>query len=160
MPNNNLTADSTNIVSIQLNLFDWYDERPDFNEVLNNKITGYTDLDLENGVVLTSPNHFEFDSRRCPKCGKLTLIKKKFVPRKAILDKIGDVVFYLKEYFCKTCHKYPKVELKNILKEYTKVSIQFLENMYNKARTGTKSLRKTSKDLVFDDDVTFPSKRD
>jgi hypothetical protein len=148
---NNLTADNTNITSIQLNLFDCCDEKPDFNELLNNKITGHTNLDLENGVILTSPNHFEFDTRRCPKCGKFALIKKKFVPRKVILNKIGDVIFYLKEYFCKKCHSYPKVELKNILKERTKVSILFLENMYNKARTGIKSLRNTSKDLEFDD---------
>ena len=73
---NSLSADNTNIVSVQLNLFDRFDERPDFNEVLNQKIRPYTDLDLENGVVLTSSNHFEFDTRRCPKCGKFTLIKK------------------------------------------------------------------------------------
>ena len=55
MTNNNLTADSTNISSIQLNLFDEYAEEPDFDEVLNRKIRAYTNLDLENGVVLTSP---------------------------------------------------------------------------------------------------------
>ncbi|MCL2313207.1 MAG: hypothetical protein FWC41_12140 [Firmicutes bacterium] len=146
-----LSADNTNIVSVQLNLFDSFDEKPVFNEVLNQKIRPYTDLDLENGVVLTSPNHFEFDTRRCPKCGKFTLIKKKFVQRKVILDKIGDVVFYLKEYFCKTCHSYPKVELKNILNKYSKVSIPFKENFYKKARTGIKSFRKTSKDIEADD---------
>ncbi|MCL2114799.1 MAG: hypothetical protein FWH29_01085 [Methanobrevibacter sp.] len=63
MTSNNLTADNTNIVGIQLNLFDFYDEKPDFNEVLNQKIRGHTELNLENGVVLTSPNHFEFDTR-------------------------------------------------------------------------------------------------
>jgi hypothetical protein len=150
MTSNNFTADNTNITSIQLNLFDWFDEKPDFHEVLNDKITGYTDLDLENNVVMTSRNHFEFDTRRCPKCGKFALIKKKFVPRKAILDKVGDVLFFLKEYFCKSCHSYPKVKLKNILKDYSKVSVPFLENMYNKARTGIKSLRNTSKDLLVD----------
>jgi len=151
MTNKNLNADNTNIVSIQLNLFDAYDGKHNFDEVLNQKITGHTDLNLENGIVITSPNHFEFDTRRCPKCGKLKLIKKKFIPRKAILNKIGDVVFYLKEYYCKACHRYPKVELKNILKEYSKVSIPFTENLYNKAKTGLKSLRKTSKDLKVDD---------
>jgi len=105
MIDKNLTADNTNIVGIQLNLFDFYDEKPDFNEVLNTKITGYTDLNLENGVILTSPNHFEYDTRRCPHCGRLSLIKKKFVPRHAILDKIGDAVIYLREYFCNHYHK-------------------------------------------------------
>ena len=76
MTNYNLTADNTNIKSIQLNLFDCFDEKHDFNKVLNQKIRGYTDLNLENGVFLSSPNHFEFDTRRCPKCGKFTLIKK------------------------------------------------------------------------------------
>ena len=82
---------------------------------------------------------------------KNSLIKKKFVSRKAIIDKLGDVVFYLKEYYCKFCHSYPKVQLKNILKKYTKVSIPFKENLYNKARTSIKSLRNTSKDLEVDD---------
>ena len=94
-----LSADNTNIVSVQLNLFDRFDEKPDFNEVLNQKIRPYTDLDLENGVVLTSPNHFEFDTRRCLKCGNLLWLKKSLYGVKVILDKIGDVVFYLKEYF-------------------------------------------------------------
>jgi len=55
---NSLSTDNTNIVSVQLNLFDSFDEKPVFNKVLNQKIRLYTDLDLENGVVLTSPNHF------------------------------------------------------------------------------------------------------
>jgi len=105
MRNNYLTAGSTNIVSIQLNLFDFCDGSEDFDRLLNEKITGYTDLNLENNVVLISHDHFEFDTRRCPKCGKFSLIKKKFIRRKAIIDKIGDVVFYLKEYFCTSCHK-------------------------------------------------------
>ena len=98
MINKKLSAEITNIVSIQLNLFDWTGEEIDFDECLNSKITGHTDLDLEKGVILTSPNHFEFDTRQCPKCGKISLIKKKFIKRKVIMDKIGDVVLYLKEY--------------------------------------------------------------
>jgi hypothetical protein len=87
MNNYKLSADNTNIVGIQLNLFDFYDGEKDFDRLLNEKVTGYTDLNLENNVVLTSPNHFEFDTRRCPKCGKNTLNKKKFVKRETILDK-------------------------------------------------------------------------
>ena len=151
MSNYNLTADNINIKSIQLNLFDCLGETPVFNRFLNQKFRGNTDLNLENGVCLTSPNHFEFETRRCPICGKFSLIKKKFIPRKTILDKIGDVILYLREYYCKSCKKYPKVQLKNILNKYTKLSIPFKENLYNKARTGTKSLRKSSKDLKFDD---------
>ena len=150
MQTTNLTADNTNISSIQLNLFDFYDERLDFNKILNQKITGHTNLNLENEVVLTSPNHFEFDTRRCPKCGKSTLIKKKFIPRKVIMDKIGDVTLYLKEYYCKNCHKYSKVKLKNILEKYKKATISFKEKFIKKARTGRKSLRKTVKDLKVD----------
>ena len=151
MTNNNLTADNTNIVGIQLNLFDYSKNEKDFDKLLNEKITGQIDLNLEKNVVLTSPNHFEFDTRQCPNCGKFTLIKKKFVQRNAIIDKIGDVVLYLKEYFCKKCRSYPKVQLKNILEKYTKFSIVFKEKLYEKARTGTKSLRKNSKDLKVDD---------
>jgi len=98
MRTNNLTADNTNIVSIQLNRFDYFDGVADFDMLLNEKITEHSDLNLENNVVLTSPNHLEFNTRRCPKCGKLSLIKKKFVRRKTIIDKIGDVILYLKEY--------------------------------------------------------------
>ena len=47
MTNNNLTADNTNIVSIQLNLFDEYVEEHDFDDILNQKIRGHTGLDLE-----------------------------------------------------------------------------------------------------------------
>jgi len=150
MINKNLTADNTNIVGIQLNLFDFYDEKPDFNEVLNTKITGYIDLNLENGVILTSPNHFEYDTRRCPHCGRLSLIKKKFVPRHVILDKIGDAVIYLREYFCNHCHKYPKVQLKGIVDKFKKISNGFKEKFLLKMRTGRKSLRKTSEDLKVD----------
>ena len=70
MRTNNLTADNTNIVSIQLNLFDYFDGAGDFDKLLNEKITEHSDLNLENNVVLTSPNHFEFNTRQCPKCGK------------------------------------------------------------------------------------------
>ena len=49
MINNNLTAESTNISSIQLNLFDEYAEKPDFNEILSRENKSITDLDLENG---------------------------------------------------------------------------------------------------------------
>ena len=151
MINMNLTADNTNIVGIQLNLFDYCDGAEDFDRVLNEKITGQIDSNLENNIVLTDVNHFEFDTRRCPNCGKLSLIKKKFVERKTIIDKIGDVVLYLKEYFCKSCKCYPKVELPNVLEKYKRPSIVFKEKLSKKARTGTKSLRKTSKDLKVDD---------
>jgi len=50
-------------------------------------------------VVLTSFNHFEFNTRRCHKCGKLSLIKKKFIRRKAIIDKIGDVALLISQGF-------------------------------------------------------------
>jgi len=151
MTTNNLTADNTNIVGIQLNLFDYCDGATDFDRLLNEKINAQIDLNLENNVVLTDVNQFEFDTRRCPKCGKLTLIKKKFIKRKTIIDKIGDVVLYLKEYFCNSCHRYPKVELKNVLEKYKRSSIVFKDKLRQKARTGTKSLRKTSKDLKVDD---------
>jgi len=82
MQNNNLTADNTNIIGIQLNLFDYWGGAADFDRLLNEKITGHADLNLENNVVLTSPNHFEFNTRRCPVCGKSSLIKKKFVRKK------------------------------------------------------------------------------
>jgi transposase-like protein len=147
----NLSADNTNIVSIQLNLFDSTGKDIDFDECLNLKITGSMNLDLENGVVLTRPNHFEFDTRRCPKCGKINLIKKKFIKREVIIDKIGDVILYLKEYFCTKCHKYSKVELKNVLEKYKKTAIQVKDKIIKKAGNGTKSLRKTSKDLKIDD---------
>jgi transposase-like protein len=151
MQKNNLSADNTNIVSIQLNLFDFASEKLSFDAYLNQKITGVMDLDLENGVVLTSPNHFEFDTRRCPKCGKITLIKKKFIERKVIIDKIGDVILYLREYLCKNCGKYPKVELKNVFEKYKKASIKVKDKILAKAANGIKSLRKTSKDLKIDD---------
>jgi len=151
MTNKNLTADNTNIVGIQLNLFDFWNGGEDFDRILNEKITGQIDLNLENNVILTDVNHFEFDTRQCPKCGKLSLIKKKFVERKTIIDKIGDVTLYLKEYVCKSCHRYSKVELPNILEKYRRSSIVFKEKLSRKARTGTKSLRKTSKDLKVDD---------
>ena len=74
-------------------------------------------------MVLANTNHFEFDNWGCPKCGKLSLIKKKFIKRNATIDKIGDVVFYLKQYFWTKCHKYSKVELKNVLEKYKKTAI-------------------------------------
>ena len=52
MTSSNLTADNTNIVSIQLNLFDCWNGAADFDRLLNEKITGHTDLNLENNVVL------------------------------------------------------------------------------------------------------------
>jgi len=151
MKTHNLNVDNTNISAIQFNLFDFGGERPRFNEALNQKIIPNTELNIEKGVVLTSPNHFEFDTRQCPHCGQITLIKKKFVERHVIIDKIGDTTLYLKEYFCKKCGKYPKVELKNIVEKFKKVSIQFKEKILAKVRNGRKSLRKTSKDLKIDD---------
>jgi len=117
MKNKKLKPSKTDTISKQLNLFDACDGKHDFGEVPNQKIPESTDLNLENKVVLTSPYHFEFDSRRCPKCGKVKLIKKKFVRHKITLDKTGDVVFFLREYYCKACHSYPKVKLKNIFKK-------------------------------------------
>jgi len=151
MTTKTLNADNTNISSIQFNLFDFGGKRPSFDEALNEKINGLIDLNLENGVVLTSPNHFEYDTRRCPHCGRLSLIKKKFVPRQVVLHKIGDVIIYLKEYFCNHCHKYPKVQLKGIVDKYKKISNEFKDKIRAKMRTGRKSLRKTSEDFKVDD---------
>ena len=83
MTNNNLTADNTNIVGIQLNLFDYSKNKKDFDKLLNEKITGQIDLNLEKNVILTSPNHFEFETRQCPHCGKFTLIKKEICSKKS-----------------------------------------------------------------------------
>ena len=85
MVNNSFSADNINIVSIQLNLFDFYDGPEDFDMLLNQKITRYMDLNLENNktygfklennLVLISFNHFNFNTRLCSKCDKLSLIK-------------------------------------------------------------------------------------
>jgi len=83
-------------LAYKLNLFDFGLGELNFNEQLNQKITGNMDLNLDNGVILTSPNHFEFENRICPHCGKNTLNKKKFVDCEVILDKIGDAVLYFK----------------------------------------------------------------
>jgi len=43
-----------------------------------------------------------------------------------------------------------------MLNKFSKVSIPFKENFYNKSRTGIKSLRKTSKNLAVDDVTLSP----
>jgi hypothetical protein len=40
--------------------------------------------------------HFEFNDRICPHFGRNLLNKKKFVPKDVILDKIGEVKFYIR----------------------------------------------------------------
>jgi predicted nucleic-acid-binding Zn-ribbon protein len=78
------------------------------------------------------------------------LNKKKFVSKNAILDKIGDVKFYLRQYYCKTCHTYPKIKLESIVSDYEKISKDFKGKLVRKAKTGRKSLRKTNKDYKED----------
>ena len=54
------------------------------------------------------------------------LIKKKFVRRKTIIDKIGDVVLYLKEYIhVKTAINTVKSNLKTFYEKYKKASTSF-----------------------------------
>ncbi|WP_157078729.1 hypothetical protein, partial [Methanobrevibacter filiformis] len=150
MFNNQLITDNNNIVSIQLNLFDYYDNETSFNELVNRKIYEYDDLNLQNDVVMTSPHHFEFNTRRCTKCGKSALIRKKFVSRNIVLNQTGDKTFYFRQYYCNNCGKYPTVKLDNVFEKYKKTSKSLIDNIHSKARTGRKSLRKMSKDLKVD----------
>jgi cobalamin biosynthesis Co2+ chelatase CbiK len=78
------------------------------------------------------------------------LNKKKFVSKNVILDKIEDVKFYLRQYYCKTYHTYPKVKLESIVSDYEKICKEFKDKLVRKAKTGRKSLRKTSEDYKED----------
>ncbi|MDR3062534.1 MAG: hypothetical protein LBU40_00155, partial [Methanobrevibacter sp.] len=141
----------SNIKSIQYKLSDFGAKVPDFKEAVKNSFNHLNKFKTDINIHIPEPYHFEFNNRICPHCGEDSLNKKKFVTKDVILDKIGEVKFYLKQYYCKECHTYHKVKLKHIIKDYEKISKPFKDKLIRKSKTGRKSLRKTSEDYKEDD---------
>jgi hypothetical protein len=140
-----------NIKSIQYTLLDFGANVPDFKEVVKNSFKPLNNFITNINIHTSKFYYFKFIGKIYPHCGKNSLIKKKFVHKYVILDKIREVKFHLRQYYCKKkYHTYPKVKLKAIVSDYKNIFKHFRDKLLRKAKTGRKSLRKTSEDYKED----------
>jgi hypothetical protein len=145
------TSKNTNITSIQMTLDECVGKKLSFNELLNKRLCDPYQLKKSTELAMPDINHFEYIGRVCPICYHDSLIKKKFVSRKLILIKIGEVMVFLRQYYCKYCGKYHTVKLDYLVRRNCNFTIGVEDNIYEKSKTGRKSLRKVSRDYSVDD---------
>ena len=76
MKSENKSIPNNNIHFIQLKLFDFMDEKPDFNKTLNKRLNQESSFSNDYSLELDENNTFKYINPECPKCGSHKIIKK------------------------------------------------------------------------------------
>ena len=111
MKTTNKSISNNTINYIQLKLFDFVDEKPNFDEVLKKRLNEDISLNNSNSIELDENNIFKYVNPSCPKCGSHKIIKKGTVTKNK-QNMLGKVIeFKEQQYQCKSCNK--KFGIKN-----------------------------------------------
>jgi len=76
MKTTNKSISNNSIHLIQLKLFDFMDEKPNFDEILNKRLKQQTSFSNNYSLELDENNTFKYVNPECPKCGSHKIIKK------------------------------------------------------------------------------------
>ncbi|MEN4006584.1 MAG: hypothetical protein PQ975_00380 [Methanobacterium sp.] len=107
------------IDSIQLNLFDFGVEKPDFENVLTRRFQSIeSPRNVNQALNLLADNHFEYISPACPKCESKHVIRQGYQERNPILGEFGSQKIYMQKYKCKTCDKKFVTQLNSVIKPH------------------------------------------
>jgi transposase-like protein len=133
--------------SIQLKLSDFGVEKPQFENVLNERFqTPETPRNVNKTLNLLIDNHFEYINPRCPICQSNNVIKQEFRERHPILGEFGSQKVYLRRYLCKDCGKKFITSLDSVIKPHYRYANVFMDKLKLFIETGHRSLRKSSAD--------------
>ena len=111
MQTKNKPISNNTIHFIQLQLFDFIDEKPNFKKTLNKRLNQESSLSNDYSLELDENNTFKYINPTCPKCGSHKIIKKGTITKNKqnILEK--SVEFKEQQYQCKNYNK--KFGIKN-----------------------------------------------
>ncbi|MEG3224750.1 MAG: hypothetical protein BME94_04255 [Methanobacteriales archaeon Met13] len=139
---------SSNIASIQLNLFDFSMEKPKFEEILTERFQNHkTPRNVNQTLILLENNHFDYLSPTCPNCGSKNVIKQEYQERNPILGEYGSRKIYLRRYKCKSCDKRFVTRLDSVIKPHHRYATILTDKIESLIQTGYRSLRKSGEDL-------------
>ena len=111
MQSKNKSISNNTINYVQLKLFDFVDEKPNFDEILKKRLKEEVSLDTNNSIELDENNTFKYVNPSCPKCDSHKIIKKGTITKNK-QNMIGKVIeFKEQQYQCKSCNK--KFGIKN-----------------------------------------------
>ena len=111
MQSKNKSISNNTINYVQLKLFDFVDEKPNFDEILKKRLKEEVSLDTNNSIELDENNTFKYVNPSCPKCDSHKIIKKGTITKNK-QNMLGKVIeFKEQQYQCKSCNK--KFGIKN-----------------------------------------------
>jgi len=139
---------SSCIGSIQLNLFDFGVEKPNFENVLKERFQNpETPRNVNQQLILLDDNHFEYMNPICPYCKSNKVIKQEYRNRTVIIDELDFLRVYLRRYKCKCCDKKFTTSLDSVIKPHHRYANIFTEKLKSFMETGYRSLRKAAADF-------------
>lgn len=139
---------SSCIDSIQLNLFDFGNETPKFEQTLTRRFQNtQTPRNVTKNLKLLENHHFEYINPMCPNCQSNHVIKQEYHTRNPILGEFGPQTIYLRRYKCKSCGKKFVTSLDSVIKPHHRYANIFTDKIESVIQIGYRSLRKSGEDL-------------
>jgi len=136
------------IDSIQLKLFDFGMEGPDFDKILTRRFQSTkTPRNVNKTLNLIADNHFEYVDLICEFCSSCKLIKQEFRERNPILGEFGPTMIYLRRYRCKSCGKKFITSPDPVIKPRRRYFSVYIDKLKSLIKTGCRSLRKIRGDF-------------
>lgn len=133
---------NSNLNFIQLKLFDFSIQKPDFEKILDDKLN--KDFKIKNTthkLFLNENNEFSYVNPICPTCDSLKIIKKGIIKRKKINTTGNITKFAEQQYQCKKCGKKFGIQNnpliknnKHYLNEITNKIQEIMKNEYQSLR--------------------------
>ena len=142
MKTTNKSISNNSIHFIQLKLFDFMDEKPNFDEILNKRLKQESSLSKDYSLELDENNTFKYVNPECPKCGSHKIIKKGTITKEKqnILGKT--IEFKEQQYQCKNCKKKFGIKNKAMFDEDKYFIKQISDKIPEIMKKGYNSLRK------------------
>jgi len=143
-----ITTLSSYIGFIQLNLFDFGVDEPNFENVLTKRFQNpEIPRNANQTLNLLADNHLEYFKPICPYCSSKRVNKQEFRERNPILGEFGSQKIYLRRYKCKICNKKFTTSLDSVIKPHHRYANIFSDKLKSFIETGYRSLRKTADDF-------------
>jgi transposase-like protein len=149
MCNTLISTLSSSIGVIQLKLSDFDQAQIDFEKIIDERFQNVeTPRKVNQKLELLENNHMDYIHPICPHCNSKKINKQEYREKQLIIGEKKPVLVYLRRYLCKSCKKKFTTSLNSIIKpEYRFPSI-FMDKLINLIKTGYRSLRNASEDLL------------
>lgn len=146
MTKQNKFALNSNINFIQLKLFDFFEEKIDYEKIISKRLN--KNLKIENSnqkLFLDENNLFSYVDPVCPICGSHKIIKKGTITKNKQNTSGKQTKFKEQQYQCKKCNKKFGIHNNPLIKDNKQFLQEIMDKIPGIMKIGYQSLRKISK---------------